>query len=79
VAQQRRGMEAVAAKSARRTPVFTRRRAADAMPDDAEVPPPPMPSADVLECPKCGAELVDTPQNRAYVGERATMLDEDAD
>ena len=74
---ERTGMEAVASKSARRKPVFTRRKAdAEAEDASASVPPPQNKAAPMLECPKCGAELADTPKNRAYVGQ-ASMMDEE--
>lgn len=80
---KRRGMEAVASKSTRRAPVFLRKKAA---PSETEAASPPMmeeededenESEDApLTCPKCGAELADTEENRAYVKARE---DEDED
>jgi len=32
---------------------------------------------DTLTCPKCGAELADTPENREYAKMRADEMDED--
>lgn len=32
-----------------------------------------------LTCPKCGAELADTPENRKYAKMRAEEMDEDED
>ena len=76
---KRRGMEAVASKSMRRAPVFLRKKAAAA---ETEAASPPMQEEEdeeedaPLTCPKCGAELADTEENRAYVKARE---DEDED
>ena len=83
---KRRGMEAVASKSARRMPVFLRKKKAE---DTKEMPAPPMPDdedeqesddeKDMLTCPKCGMELADSEENRAYVKMRDEESDEDED
>ena len=83
---RRRGMEAVASKGSRRMPVFMRKAKQQ---DEEETPPPPMPSKgereeedapEGLRCPKCGMELADTEENRAYADARADeMASEDED
>lgn len=83
---KRRGMEAVASKSSRRMPVFLRKKKAE---DTKEMPAPPMPDdedeqesddeKDMLTCPKCGMELADSEENRAYVKMRDEESDEDED
>jgi hypothetical protein len=78
---KRRGMEAVASKAARRTPIF-RRRASDIPPEPPAShlsPPPPPVTAEEgpvgLLCPECGMELADTEQNRAYLAEKDAGMD----
>lgn len=72
-----RGMEAVASKSSRRKMGFKRK---GGMPSLAIVvggapPKPEMESEEgeetkELVCPKCGATLADTPENREYASKR---------
>lgn len=78
---KRRGMDAVASKSARRAPVFLRKKAAKS--EEMDAPPPPMPEKDdedepsEMTCPKCGMELADTEENRAYIKMRAEESDDE--
>lgn len=77
---KRRGMEAVASKSARRTPVFLRKKKGDGM-SDAPMPPKPKSEQDdedmPLTCPKCGMQLADTEENRAYAKMRADEMEDE--
>jgi uncharacterized protein YecT (DUF1311 family) len=67
-------------------PVFLRKKKAE---DTKEMPAPPMPDdedeqesddeKDMLTCPKCGMELADSEENRAYVKMRDEESDEDED
>lgn len=71
---KRRGMEAVASKAARKKAVFSRRKP-DAPAEDAVPPMPPegLSPPPMLTCPKCGLELADTDENRAYVDAQGVM------
>jgi len=47
-------------------------------PKEREAPEEEM-AEDGLTCPKCGAELADTPENRKYVEMRSDEMDESED
>ena len=81
----KRGMDAVIAKSGRRKPLMRRKGAEPSIVIALGGPPPktavedaPEPDAesDALTCPKCGAQLANTDENRGYVAAREM---EDAD
>jgi hypothetical protein len=71
----RRGMEAVAAKSARRKPFLKRKGDGPSMVIAVKSAPPDKPDADEeddeLECPKCGMKLADTDENREYIASKS--------
>lgn len=74
-----RGMEAVASKSGRRKMGFKRKGGAPsiAIVVGAAPPKPAMEEdkgeeQEELVCPKCGATLADTPENREYAAKRSS-------
>lgn len=91
MASKKRFMEAVAEKigAGKRRPVLKRKGGptvviAIGAPKAAPKPAPEMEDEDEgeeksLVCPKCGAELADTPENREYAAEREDEMDEDED
>jgi hypothetical protein len=79
-------MDAVLAKSSRKKPLFRKKGAPSIV--IAVGGPPPKPEMDApddeeapketLTCPKCGAELADTPENAEYVASKREDDDDDA-
>jgi hypothetical protein len=74
-----RGMEAVASKSARK-PLLKRKDGSPSMVISVKSAPTPVERAkdedearddDALECPKCGMQLADTPENREYISSKS--------
>jgi hypothetical protein len=80
-----RGMEAVVSKTGRRKLGFKRKEAPGIAIVVGSAPPKPEVEDEAeegmeLECPKCGAMLADTPENRAYLdSKKMTDADEEMD
>lgn len=79
--EKARGMEAVVSKLQRRRMGLKRKGAAPGIAIVVGSAPPEKPEADEpegeLECPKCGAILKDTPENREYVASKD--MDDESD
>jgi len=74
---ERRGMEAVAAKSVSKRRPALKRKGGMSIVIAVGKPKPEMEeeadeemSGKSLTCPKCGAELADTPENREYIASK---------
>lgn len=91
MASKKRFMEAVAEKigTGKRRPMLKRKGGptvviAIGAPKMAPKPAPEMADEDEgegkpLVCPKCGAELADTPENREYASERQSEMEDESE
>lgn len=77
-------MDAVVEKASRKKPLLRRKGAPTLV--IAVGGPPPKPEMEQdddapegLVCPKCGAELADTPENREYASARSDEMDDAED